>query len=119
MPRKKVRKRRVSKPRRKARRRKIPRVATHEERVEHFAEEMGRLGERASGAVRAGRVKRLYRSGRDKILGGVCGGIAEYFRVDPTLVRLLWVLFSLAGGAGVLFYIIAWIIIPRNPRHKW
>lgn len=117
MPRKKVRKRSVSKPRRKVARRKIPRVATHEERVEHFAEEMGRLGERIS--RRPIRPERLYRSGRDKILGGVCGGIAEYFRVDPTLVRLLWVLFSLAGGAGVLFYIIAWIIIPRNPRHRW
>ncbi len=120
MPRKKVRKRRVSKPRRKAtRRRKIPKVATHEERVEHFAEEMGRLGERAASRARQGGVKRLYRSGREKILGGVCGGIAEYFRVDPTLVRLLWILFSLAGGAGVLLYIIAWIIIPRTPRHMW
>ena len=66
-----------------------------------------------------GSAKRLYRSGKEKILGGVCGGIAEYFRVDPVLVRLLWVLFALAWGTGVLLYIIAWIIIPRNPRHKW
>ena len=118
MPRKKARKRRVPKPRRKATgKRKIPRVATHEERVEHFAEEMGRLGERVS--RRPIRPERLYRSGRDKILGGVCGGIAEYFRVDPTLVRLLWIIGSLAWGAGVLFYIIAWIIIPRNPGHRW
>ncbi|VVB67137.1 PspC domain protein [Candidatus Norongarragalina meridionalis] len=62
--------------------------------------------------------KRLYRSKKDRILGGVCGGIAEYFEVDPTLVRLLWVLFVLAGGAGVIAYIIAWIIMPPNPKQK-
>lgn len=46
---------------------------------------------------------------------GVCGGIGEYFDVDPTLVRLLWLLFALWGGAGVLAYLIAWIIIPEEP----
>jgi len=65
------------------------------------------------------KVKRLYRSGKDKILGGVCGGIAEYFKVDPVIIRLLWVLFGLGWGSGILAYIIAWIIIPRNPNHKW
>lgn len=65
-------------------------------------------------------IKRLYRSGKDKILGGVCGGIAEYLRVDPTLIRLLWVVGTLISmGAGILAYIIAWIIIPRNPKHNW
>ncbi|HLD58502.1 MAG TPA: PspC domain-containing protein [archaeon] len=64
--------------------------------------------------------KRLYRSGKERILGGVCGGIAEYFETDPTLIRLLWILFTLISfGAGILFYIIAWIIIPRNPKDKW
>jgi phage shock protein PspC (stress-responsive transcriptional regulator) len=63
--------------------------------------------------------QRLYRSGDDKVLGGVCGGIAEYLGVDPVLIRLLWVIFTLAWGAGVIGYIIAWIIIPRNPKHKW
>ena len=70
-------------------------------------------------AARQPKSKRLYRSGRDKILGGVCGGIAEYFSIDPVIVRLLWIAFSLAGGSGILCYIIAWIIIPRNPDHKW
>ena len=65
------------------------------------------------------RTKRLYRSGRERILGGVCGGIAEYFEVDPVLVRLAWILFSLIYGFGILIYIIAWIIMPRNPRDKW
>ncbi len=64
-------------------------------------------------------VKRLYRSGRERILGGVCGGIAEYLEVDPVLIRLIWVIVSLAWGAGIIAYIIAWIIIPRNPRDKW
>lgn len=65
------------------------------------------------------KVKRLYRSGENKMLAGICGGIAEYLNVDPTIIRLLWILFCFAGGAGLLFYLIAWIIIPRNPKHKW
>lgn len=63
--------------------------------------------------------RRLYRSGKDKILGGVCGGIAEYLGVDPVIIRLLWVIAILAWGSGILAYIIAWIIIPRNPKHEW
>ena len=57
--------------------------------------------------------KRLYRSSTNCMLAGVCGGIAEYFNIDPTLVRLAWVLFSALGGSGVLAYIVAVIIIPR------
>ena len=56
--------------------------------------------------------KRLYKSHNDRMLAGVCGGIAEYFNIDPTIVRLVWVCFGLAGGAGVLAYIIACIIVP-------
>lgn len=59
-------------------------------------------------------MKKLHKSQVDKKLCGVCGGIADYFNIDPTLVRLLWVLFSLAGGAGLLAYIIAAIIMPEN-----
>ena len=59
--------------------------------------------------------KRLYKSNREKMLDGVCAGIAEYFDIDPTLVRLGAVLLSLAGFSGVLAYIIAMIVIPRNP----
>lgn len=64
-------------------------------------------------------VRRLHRSGKERILGGVCGGIAEYLNVDPVLIRLLWVAAALTFGSGVILYIIAWIIIPRNPRHEW
>jgi phage shock protein C len=60
--------------------------------------------------------KKLTRSEKERILGGVCGGLAEYFGLDPTLVRLVFVLLALAGGAGILLYIILWIIMPRRPQ---
>ena len=60
--------------------------------------------------------KKLYRSEKDYKIAGVCGGIAEYFNVDSTLVRLLTVLVVLLGGAGFVFYILAWIIIPKTPE---
>lgn len=59
--------------------------------------------------------KKLYRSTRNKMIGGVCGGIAEYFEVDPTLIRLAFVLIVFAGGAGILAYIIMWIVVPTEP----
>lgn len=58
--------------------------------------------------------KRLYRIEEGKMLAGVCGGVAEYFDIDPTIIRLAIVLFSLAGGSGVLLYIIAAIIMPTK-----
>lgn len=58
--------------------------------------------------------KRLYKSSVNSMICGVCGGIAEYFSVDPTLVRLLWVLFTcMSCGTGLLAYIVAAIIIPN------
>lgn len=60
--------------------------------------------------------KKLYKSRTDKKLDGVCAGIGEYFDIDPTLIRLAWVVFSLLGGSGILAYIIAAIIIPVNPE---
>ena len=59
--------------------------------------------------------KRLYKSRTDQKIDGICAGIAKYFDVDPTVIRLAWVLFSLCGGSGVLAYIICAIIIPREP----
>jgi len=63
-------------------------------------------------------MKRLYRSKKDRMLCGICGGIAEYFNVDPTLIRILWVILSLTGAVfpGILAYIICYIIIPENPE---
>ena len=57
--------------------------------------------------------KRLKRSKTSRIIAGVCGGMGEYFNIDPVIMRLLWVILTLAGGAGILIYIIAWIIIPE------
>lgn len=59
--------------------------------------------------------KKLYKSNTDKKIAGVCGGIAEYFNIDATLVRLGWVVFRLLGGSGLLAYIIAAIIMPERP----
>ena len=58
--------------------------------------------------------KRLYKSSVNYMLCGVCGGIAEYFNIDPTLVRLAWVILTCFGGAGIWAYIIAAIIIPKG-----
>ncbi len=62
------------------------------------------------------KIKRLYRASfRNSKIGGVCGGIANYFEVDPTLIRLLWVLLTLVSfGAGFFGYLILWIIMPRK-----
>lgn len=59
-------------------------------------------------------MKRIYKSRNDKMVCGVCGGVAEYFNVDPTLIRLLFVLLG-CTGSGVLAYIIAAVIIPMEP----
>ena len=58
--------------------------------------------------------KRLYKSKINKMICGVCGGIAEYFNLDPTLIRLGWAVFCALGGSGIIAYIIAAIIIPDN-----
>ena len=65
----------------------------------------------------AGEVKRLYRSRRDRMLGGVCGGLAEYLDTDPTIIRLAFALSILLGGAGILAYLVMWIVIPEAPEN--
>lgn len=59
--------------------------------------------------------KRLFKSFRDKKICGVCGGLAEYFGLDATLVRLGWALLTVLGGSGIILYIIAAIIMPDPP----
>lgn len=61
---------------------------------------------------------RLYRSGVDKKLGGVCGGLADYFDIDATLIRLIGLITFFMGGMGLLVYILAWVIIPLNPADQ-
>lgn len=60
--------------------------------------------------------KRLYKSRENRALCGVCGGIGEYFNIDPVIIRLLVVVFTLCGGAGLIGYIIAAIIIPEKDK---
>lgn len=60
--------------------------------------------------------KKLYRDLKNKKIAGVCSGLAEYFDIDVTLVRVIWVLLTLLGGAGVLSYLAAIIIIPKKPN---
>ena len=61
--------------------------------------------------------KKLYRSRENAMLAGVCGGIGEYFDIDPTLVRLAWVVLGFCGGVGIWAYIIAALIIPQRPQY--
>ena len=72
------------------------------------------LRETAS-AENARSVKRLYRSRRERMVGGVCGGLAEYVGTDPTLVRIAFVVLSFVGGWGIIAYIIGLIVIPESP----
>jgi phage shock protein PspC (stress-responsive transcriptional regulator) len=69
-------------------------------------------------SLSAGQARRLFRSRRQRILGGVCGGLAEYFRLDVILVRVLWLIFTLMGGAGVLAYVVMWIMVPPDPSQE-
>jgi len=60
--------------------------------------------------------KKLYRSRTDRWFAGVCGGLGDYFGIDPTLVRVLFVIFGLTFGSGLLIYLILWLLIPIEPE---
>ncbi|MEM2848749.1 MAG: PspC domain-containing protein [Candidatus Bathyarchaeia archaeon] len=60
-------------------------------------------------------IKRLYRSRKNRVLAGVCGGLGEYLNIDPVVVRLIWVAISLVWGFGIILYIISALIIPEEP----
>jgi len=62
--------------------------------------------------------KKLYRSGKDRMIAGVCGGLSDYFSIDATLIRIIMVVSLLFGGLGLIAYLIAWIVIPLNPAYK-
>ena len=63
--------------------------------------------------------KRLYRAQTGKVIGGVCAGMGEYFNIDPVWIRLLWIVLTFLYGAGILVYLIAWLIIPKSPNWKY
>lgn len=58
--------------------------------------------------------KRLARSRKNRIIGGVCGGIAEYLGIDPTVVRLIWAVTTLFWGTGIILYLLMWVVIPEE-----
>jgi len=60
--------------------------------------------------------KKLYRSRLDRMIAGVCGGLADFFNVDATWIRLLFILFFFLGGCSFLLYIIMWLIVPLSPE---
>jgi phage shock protein PspC (stress-responsive transcriptional regulator) len=60
--------------------------------------------------------KRLYRSRKDRKIAGVCGGLGEYFSVDPVIFRIIWVILLLGAGSGLLAYVIFWLIVPEAPE---
>ena len=60
--------------------------------------------------------KKLYRSRTERWFAGVCGGLGTYFGIDPTLVRVLFVIFALTFGSGLLIYLILWLLIPNEPE---
>lgn len=60
-------------------------------------------------------MKKLYRSNTDRKLCGVCGGFAEYFDLDPTIIRLIFIFLTLFGGGGLLIYLICAVVIPKSP----
>ena len=63
--------------------------------------------------------RRLYRSRTDSVLGGVAGGLADYLNADPALVRIAWaILVVVTGGAALLAYIVAWIVVPEEPAAR-
>lgn len=59
--------------------------------------------------------KKIYRSRNERMIAGVCGGLAEHFGIDPTWVRLIFIILFFAGGAAFLIYIILWLIVPNEP----
>ena len=59
--------------------------------------------------------RRLFRSHGNRVIAGVCGGLGEFFHVDPVIVRILWLLLILGFGTGILAYIVCWLIIPNEP----
>lgn len=63
-------------------------------------------------------VKRLYRSRKDKKIAGVCGGLGEYFNVDPVFFRIAFLIATLIWGGGLIIYLIMWLWIPKEPENK-
>lgn len=60
--------------------------------------------------------KKLYRSQSDRIIAGICGGLAEHFDIDSTVIRLIFILIMVLGGSGLFVYLFLWLLIPQGPK---
>jgi phage shock protein C len=78
--------------------------------------EPGLDGDRAQEGTDMDPTRKLYRSRSDRKLAGVCGGLAEFFSLDPTLIRVLFVVLALAGGSGIVIYLVMWIMVPSQSQ---
>jgi phage shock protein C len=74
----------------------------------------GKREEQTMGTV--AQTRKLYRSRTDRKLAGVCGGLAQYFNTDATLIRVLFVVLALLGGPGLVIYLLMWILVPEEPE---
>jgi phage shock protein C len=65
----------------------------------------------------ADKIKRLYRSKKERMVAGICGGVAEYYGQDPTIIRLVWVLITVFTWfvPGIIAYVLAWVVVPEQP----
>lgn len=61
--------------------------------------------------------KKLWRSRKDRRIAGVCGGLGEYFNMDPTWIRIIFIIFLLLGGSALIIYALMWILVPLEPTH--
>jgi len=62
-------------------------------------------------------MKKLYLSNSDRKVGGVCGGLGEYLDVDPTILRVIFLISCFLGGIGLIVYLVMWLVVPRNPKN--
>ena len=82
--------------------------------MKSFAESLTARKEKTMGTV--AQTRRLYRSRTNRKLAGVCGGLAQYFNADATLIRVLFVILALLGGPGLVIYLLMWILVPEEPH---
>ncbi len=63
--------------------------------------------------------KRLRRSRSNRVIAGICGGIGDYFNIDPVIVRVIWLILVFGAGTGIIAYLLCWLIIPNEPEYSW
>jgi phage shock protein C len=75
------------------------------------------MGWKGGAAMTDTRTRTLYRSRTNRQIAGVCGGLAEYFHLDATLIRVIFAVLAVMGGSGLLLYVILWLVVPEEPQY--